>query len=172
MELPNKRRLFMDIKKKFDDFMASEPKGIVKLIILCVLVVMTFMFFFTGLSRLFGFAYHTLGVNVSELVYYAYGGMKAVDIIYGILCLGIAALSCYTAISLFNCKPNVPKLLALTFGSAVCVDTLFMILSIIILSADGTSIVYYIFRILIFFALFMLCRIVFEKRVLSNVFKK
>ena len=159
-------------KQQFKVFMDSEPKGVFKLIILCVLVLAAFMFLFTGLSRIFSFAYHAYGINVSEMVYAYYGGMKAVDIIYGIISLALAALSCFAALSLFNCKPNASKLIALVFGGACCIDLLHFILSIIILSADGVSIGYYIFRILILAALFILCRMIFEKKDIAGVFKK
>ena len=74
-------------------------------------------------------------------LYYSYfPGLKAADIVFGIIVIGVAVLMIYTRMALAKFKKNGPKLLYLTYGVSLGVTIIYLIaVSVIIGSAAALT---------------------------------
>ena len=68
-----------------------------------------------------------------DLVYAVFGGgLKAVDVIYGVLLLALAVLAVLAALKLMKLKAGAPLLLYILYGANVVVSVVYMLLASIV----------------------------------------
>lgn len=70
--------------------------------------------------------------GISEFIYYIYGGLKAMDIIYGIVALGLAALCIFVRQQLAHYKKDAPHQLLIMYGISYGVSIVYTIIQMII----------------------------------------
>lgn len=72
----------------------------------------------------------------AEMVYSAFGGLKAVDVVYGLVVVALGALQIYTRFRLAKFKTNGPKLLYICYAAGGVAS---LIYSIAVGSITGTG---------------------------------
>lgn len=164
------------VKKMHFDFCHSDPKnrfkghtmGWYKALLFCVIPLTVIMYFFTAISRLFGWAYHEEGHNVSEAVYILAKGLKAVDIIYGLICLFLIAFSVLVWRMLRFLKKDAAKMLHYFYEAAFFADLLYLFFTIITIPSEARSEFiswfYVIFRLLLLCVVALVNKAYFAKR--------
>ena len=70
-----------------------------------------------------------------ELVYHFFPTMESVNVVYGILCVGLGIFGFYTAYNMLNFKKGAPKLLTILYAAA-CVISLVYIVAVFVIVTD------------------------------------
>lgn len=95
--------------------------------------------FVSGIGELTGIIYFTQsgGEVTANMIYDVYGsGLKAVDVIYGIILIVFAGFMIYTRFRLAKYKANGPICLYITYGASVVLN---LIYSIALLAVTGIN---------------------------------
>lgn len=77
--------------------------------------------------------------DYSELVYAFIPGLKIIDVVYGILLIGIGALGFLTAFQLLKLKRGAPKLLMILYIVSAAASVLYVVASVIVLLNYGAD---------------------------------
>ncbi len=80
-----------------------------------------------GILSITGAKYLYEGENISELYYEIFEGLQAVDVIYGIVCIGLAIFGIYVRVQLANFKTNGPKMLNTLYALVASTGLLYVI---------------------------------------------
>ena len=78
-----------------------------------------FALFMGALANLLGGIQSISGIQYgedAELIYFLYDGLKALDVIYGVLLIGLAGFILYTRHQLARMKRNAPKLIVALYA--------------------------------------------------------
>lgn len=75
-----------------------------------------------------------------ELVYAFFESLKAIDVIMGILCIGLAAFTVYVRFRLAAYKADGPKLLIIMYIAVLAIDILYLIAVAFAISKSGVGI--------------------------------
>lgn len=86
----------------------------------------------TGIVTMTGSQYDGL----STMVYAMFPGMKTIDIIYGLLCIGIAAVAAYSALGIIKRKKYVIKMIPELYSGVSIMVLLYVILASVITSIN------------------------------------
>lgn len=78
--------------------------------------------FVAGIQYMSGVQYD----GMADYVYYVYDGLKAVDTLYGIICIGVAVLCIFTRFQLARFKVNGPMLLNIIYAVDAAVPLLYL----------------------------------------------
>ena len=76
----------------------------------------------SGIQAISGLQYGDL----AEAVYMVFGGLKALDIVYGLLLMCISGLCIYTRFQLARFKRGAPKLIAILYGCTVIIPIVYL----------------------------------------------
>lgn len=90
-----------------------------------------FLLFIVAVVQVIGGIRRMTGSDYGELayaVYYAYDGLKMVDIIYGLYFFGVAAWAIFTRQNLYRFKKNGPKMLLILYVIIAMGTILYLIL--------------------------------------------
>ena len=90
----------------------------------------------SALTYLTGTVYSAQGVE-AEQVYRVFGGLKGLDVLYGVLLIGLGVIQIFTRFQLAGFKRNGPSLLLVTYAAGLIVSLLYGVIGAGIL---GTSI--------------------------------
>lgn len=122
---------------------------------------------FSAFTYLAGMAYvDELGNNVTSLQYEAYPLLQLIDIVYGILLLGVAAFGIYTRFALALYKKSGPMTLFVFYGVSAGISLLREIACAILVGniGDPLTIASFAITVLANVILIVLNNIYFEKR--------
>lgn len=93
----------------YQNYSSGMPMKWFKFIIYVQLFLAALSSVIMGIQMLTGNIYNVFGYNASAFVYMAYPGLKPVDVIFGILFLGLAAAAILVRQKLANYKTGAPK---------------------------------------------------------------
>lgn len=116
-----------------------------------------------GIMAFTGAQYSVDGENLSELVYAFYPSLKAVDIIYGLLCLALAGCAIYVRQLLAKYKTDAPKMYLIFLAAQVVVGLVYVILLSVITGESLASVETYT-SIITSVVLIIINKIYFDKR--------
>lgn len=82
---------------------------------------------YTGIMTMTGGFYKKSGSDMSDLVYQVFPSLKPLDIIFGIICIGLAVLALVARFALAAYKANGPKLYLLLLVCNIVVSVIYII---------------------------------------------
>lgn len=99
-----------------------------KFLIYFALIAGAIINFATGTTMVTGYVYEIQSGISADAVYSMYGGLKAIDIIYGLVLFGVAVLGFITRNKLANYKADGPKFVYMVYGISAAVVLIYNIL--------------------------------------------
>lgn len=91
----------------------------------------------SGIMSLTGANYHEDGSDYSEVFYKFFPGLQTVDIIFGILCIALAAFGIYVRFRLSGYCANGPKMLSLLYTAVAAMNVVYLIALYIVISGSA-----------------------------------
>ena len=104
--------------------------------------------------------------GLASMVYAFYPGMRIVDILYGLICIGLGVLGILTMVNLNKRKKLGPQLLMLLYIGAAGASVLYLILVLIMVggSGMGSSIASVILSLIVSGVMIVVNKIYYDKR--------
>ena len=99
-----------------------------KFLIYFALIAGAIVNFATGITMVTGSVYEVQSGVSADTVYSMYDGLKAIDVIYGLVLFGVAILGFVTRSKLANYKADGPKFVYMVYGISAVVVLLYNIL--------------------------------------------
>lgn len=129
------------------------------------------LFFGAVINFVFGFNFLTGGIYFvqsdgqvsADMVYSMFDGLKAVDIIYGILMIALAGFSIYTRFRLSKYKANGPMCICMVYGASAGIALLYII-AVSVITGESRLIGSNVVSIIASVVLIVLNYIYFNKR--------
>ena len=140
----------------------AEPGMIWHVVLQVFLIIGAVVNLIGGITTMVGGQYSGL----ASMVYAFYPGLRVVDILYGLLCIGLAVVGVMTMVYLNKRKLLGPKLLTLLYAGACGVSILYLLLVLIMVggSGMGSSIASVIISIIVSGVMIVVNKIYYDKR--------
>lgn len=90
----------------------------------------------SGIMSLTGANYHEDGHDLSEIYYNFFPGLQTVDIIFGLVCIALAAFGIYVRFRLSGYCANGPKMLNTLYTAAAAMNLLYAVALYIVISGS------------------------------------
>lgn len=117
----------------------------------------------SGLLTMTGANYDLYGSGSAALVYSFYRGLKACDIIYGILLIAVGAFAIYTRFMLAKFRKSGPQCLYLIYGIQAVISLLYTLIASLLIGGNAFS-ADVISSIIAGVAMIFINRVYFKKR--------
>lgn len=117
-----------------------------------------------GILLLTGRIYETVSDASAELIYAFYPGMHAVNILFGLIYIALAAAAIYVRQQLAHFKTKAPDLYYIYLIAQMAATFLYAVLQDLIIAGGPSGLGSAVPNLIVTIILLVLCRIYFEKR--------